>query len=270
MSWPGGEYIDVTVYVYDTSNNTPIPYATVTISDSEGYVKGIQATTDPNGYAVLYNVPYVIGDTYYITASAVGYETKTVSYFSIELTEVNHVAIGLAHGPGPIMPSGGTAQGNNIPITVYVYNASNNAPIPGAIVTISDSEGYISGIKGMTSPDGYVVFNSVPYYSSDTYYITAQQVDYNSNSVSYTGQQLAGLNQAIMIGLTPIYSTSSQPTSTSQQTTSTSSSQSTTSQSSSQPSTPSLLSKGTTIALIGVAAVTLGVTAYAIASRRKK
>jgi hypothetical protein len=263
MSWPGGEYIDVTVYVYDTSDDTPIPYATVTISDSEGYVKGIQATTDPNGYAVLYNVPYVIGDTYYITASAVGYETKTVSYFSIELTEVSHVAIGLAHGPGPIIPSGGTAQGNNIPITVYVYNTSNNAPIPGAIVTISDSDGYISGIKGMTSPDGYVVFNSVPYYPSDIYYITAQQVNYNSNSVSYTGQQLAGLNQAIMIGLTPIYNTPSQ-------TTSTSSSQQTTT----QPTTPSSaspwLSKGTTIALIGVAAVAVGAAAYVVASRHSK
>jgi len=178
-----------------------------------------------------------------------------VSYFSIELTEVNHVSIGLAHGPGPITPPGVTAQGNNIPITVYVYNASNNAPIPGAIVTISDSEGYISGIKGMTSPDGYVVFNSVPYYPSDTYYITAQQVDYNSNSVSYTGQQLAGLNQAIMIGLTPIYSTSSQ---------------STTSQPPAQPSTPSLLSKGTTIALIGVAAVAVGVATYVVASKHSK
>jgi len=61
MSWPGGEYLGITVYVYDASNMTPIPYATVTISDAEGYVKGIQGTTGPNGYVTFNNVPLVTG-----------------------------------------------------------------------------------------------------------------------------------------------------------------------------------------------------------------
>jgi len=95
MSWPGGEYLGITVYVYDASNMTPIPYATVTISDAEGYVKGIQGTTGPNGYVTFNNVPYVPGDTYYITASANGYKSNTMSYVSFQLEELDHVSIGL-------------------------------------------------------------------------------------------------------------------------------------------------------------------------------
>jgi len=92
----------------------------------------------------------------------------------------------------------------------------------------------------------------VPYYPNDTYYITAKQINYNSNTVSYTGQQLASLKQ-VNIGLTSIFTTQQQQTT--QPT---------------QPSAPSLLGKGTTIALIGAAVAVAGVAAYAIASRRKK
>jgi len=247
MSWPGGEYLGITVYVYDASNMTPIPYATVTVRDIEGYVSGIQGTTGPNGYVSL-KVPLVIGDTYYITASANGYKSNTVSYVSFQLEELSHVSIGLTPtqwtpGPSPTPPSGG----NYLTVTVYVYDVSNNSPIPGATVTITDSQGYVSGLQGTTGSDGYVVFSNVPYYPNDTYYITAKQINYNSNTVSYTGQQLASLKQ-VNIGLTSIFTT--QPTG--------------------QPSAPSLLGKGTTIALIGVVVATAGVAAYAVASRRKK
>jgi len=253
MSWPGGEYLGITVYVYDASNMTPIPYATVTISDAEGYVKGIQGTTGPNGYVTFNNVPYVPGDTYYITASANGYKSNTMSYVSFQLEELDHVSIGLTPtqwtpGPSPTPPSGG----NYLTVTVYVYDVSNNSPIVGATVMITDSQGQISGLQGTTGPDGYVVFSNVPYYPNDTYYITAKQINYNSNTVSYTGQQLASLKQ-VNIGLTSIFTTQQQQTT--QPT---------------QPSAPSLLGKGTTIALIGAAVAVVGVAAYAIASRRKK
>jgi hypothetical protein len=254
MSWPGGEYLSITVYVYDASNMTPIPYATVTVSDAEGYVSGIQGTTGPNGYVTFNNVPLVMGDTYYITASANGYKSNTVSYVSFQLEELSHVSIGLTPtqwtpGPSPTPPSGG----NYLTVTVYVYDVSNNSPIVGATVTITDSQGYVSGLQGTTGPDGYVVFSNVPYYPNDTYYITASQINYNSNTVSYTGQQLASLRQ-VNIGLTSIF-TAQQQQQTTQPT---------------QPSAPSWLGKGTTIVLIGAAVAAAGIAAYAVASRRKK
>jgi len=201
----------------------------------------------------LITYPYVPGDTYYITASANGYKSNTVSYVSFQLEELSHVSIGLTPtkwtpGPSPTPPSGG----NYLTVTVYVYDVSNNSPIPGATVTITDSQGYVSGLQGTTGPDGYVVFSNVPYYPNDTYYITAKQINYNSNTVSYTGQQLASLKQ-VNIGLTSIFTTQQQQTT--QPT---------------QPSALSLLGKGTTIALIGAAVAVAGVAAYAIASRRKK
>jgi len=201
----------------------------------------------------LITCPYVPGDTYYITASANGYKSNTVSYVSFQLEELSHVSIGLTPtkwtpGPSPTPPSGG----NYLTVTVYVYDVSNNSPIPGATVTITDSQGYVSGLQGTTGPDGYVVFSNVPYYPNDTYYITAKQINYNSNTVSYTGQQLASLKQ-VNIGLTSIFTTQQQQTT--QPT---------------QPSALSLLGKGTTIALIGAAVAVAGVAAYAIASRRKK
>jgi len=254
MSWPGGEYISITVYVYDASNMTPIPYATVTVSDAEGYVRGIQGTTGPNGYVTISKVPFVITDTYYITASANGYKSNTVSYFSLQLGELDHVSIGLTPTqwprPSPTPPSGG----NYLTVTVYVYDVSNNSPIVGATVTLTDSQGYVSGLEGTTGPDGYVVFSNVPYYPNDTYYITAKHINYNSNTVSYTGQQLASLKQ-VNIGLTSIFTTQQQ-----QQTT----------QPTGQPSAPSWLGKGTTIALIGAAVAAVGIAAYAIVSKHKK
>ena len=263
MSWPGGEYISITVYVYDTSSNSPIPHATVTINDAEGYVHGIQGTTGPYGYVVFNNIPLVPGDTYYITASADEFNSNTVSYVSFQLEELSKVSIGLTPAPQQQQTTTPPYGGNYHTLTVLVYDVSNNSPIPGATVTITDSQGNISGLQGTTDPHGFVVFSNVPLYPNDTYYITASQINYNSNTVSYTTQQLAILDQ-VNIGLTRISIIQQQQTQQQQ------TQQQQTTQPTGQPSAPSLPGKGTAIVLIGAAVAAAGVAAYAVASRRKK
>jgi len=109
-------------------NGQPVPNATVTAA-------GSSATTDTSG---AYTIGGLAAGTYTVSASATNYTAGTGSSASVTVsTGVSATAnLSLQYSPAPPQPPSG-----NSTITGTVTNAAGNAPIAGALVTVSGSGG---------------------------------------------------------------------------------------------------------------------------------
>ena len=88
---PPNQYVNMQAYVYDVSSGAPISNATVTLSDSAGFISGEQETTSSNGYAIFNDVPFSDLDTYYFSATAKNYKSYTVQYSGQDLANNNYI-----------------------------------------------------------------------------------------------------------------------------------------------------------------------------------
>ena len=189
--------VSFTISVSDAYRAINIPGATIVVSDSRGQVRA-RATTDSRGYADLH-VPYDPDVFYYITVSADGYMPWTVTHEPRELRNLWFIGLNLYPYKG-YSPS-------LLTFNIYVYDASSGAPLPNAVVYITDTADRIKeSIRGVTDNDGRLVLReAVPYYQDDTYIISVFGPGYEASSVNYTGQQLAGLKEVdVNVGLNPI------------------------------------------------------------------
>jgi hypothetical protein len=87
---PPSQTANIQVYVYNVQSGTPVPNATVTLTDSGGYVNQ-QAITNSAGYAYLNNVPFSSTDTYCFSVTASNYTSRSVSYYGKDLANSSYI-----------------------------------------------------------------------------------------------------------------------------------------------------------------------------------
>jgi len=87
---PPSQTANIQVYVYDSSSMAPIPNATVTLTDSAGYVNQ-QETTGSNGIAYFNSVPFSTADTYYFSVTASHYKSYGATYTGQEIANNNYI-----------------------------------------------------------------------------------------------------------------------------------------------------------------------------------
>ena len=129
-------------------------------------------------------------------------------YFKISAVHASHTGFSINYCAAIIVPLGFIARGTLPPpsqtanIQVFVYDSSSMAPIHKAMVTLTDSGGYVNQ-QETTQSNGVAYFNSVPFSTSDTYYFSVTASHYKSGSATYTGQEIESNNYYIRIPLTP-------------------------------------------------------------------
>lgn len=87
---PPSQNVNVQAYVYNVQSGAPVPNATVTLTDSGGYVNQ-QAATNSAGYAYFNNVPFSLADTYCFSVTASNYVSRSVSYSGQDLANSSYI-----------------------------------------------------------------------------------------------------------------------------------------------------------------------------------
>ena len=140
-----------------TDGATTISGATVAVDGTS-----LSATTDDNGNYSIANVPE--GTTYDVTASAVGFDSKTQSGISVTAGDTTTVDFALAASPT------GTVAG-------IVTNSADGTAISGATVSVD------TGQSAQTVSDGSYAITDVPTGDRS---ITASATGFESNTKAAT------------------------------------------------------------------------------------
>ncbi|MDR3710261.1 MAG: carboxypeptidase regulatory-like domain-containing protein [Capsulimonadaceae bacterium] len=178
----------VVVNVTDSATGSGITGAIVTLTAATGISYSGETTS---GQVTLTGVTMATAYTVSISSNGMGYVGFTPVAYTL-----------------PTLPTGTTSVTLNYTLTpyvsVYVYNASTNAALPGATITIAPTAGgtNYTGTTATTGYPGYATVTGVPFGA--TYNITASLAGYGSVTLSSKSIAASAGNYSFSIGLTQV------------------------------------------------------------------